>query len=585
MAKAPSQAFHEKVAERIIKQLEQGTAPWQKPWDASQAMGYLPYNPTTGKRYKGANALWLMSEGRDDPRWLTYQQAQAVGAQVRKGAKGVSIQYWKFTDEIKKTDANGNPVLGEDGKPIKVLVKREKPSVFYATVFNAEHIDGLPSYEKTTPSWADHERAEHLLAASGANIMHVAGDSAYYRPATDTIVLPEKVQFNSPDRYLATALHELSHWSGHASRLNRDLAHPFGSVAYAKEELRAEISSLLMGEELGIGHDPEQHIAYVGAWIQVLKADPMEIIRAAADAEKIQAFLLAFEQVQDQTAIMNSSDAVIATDHETEEDTPYVPLTDSERSTLLTNATEQLAARTTQETAEQQQRLAEKLAALTLLTQPTDFMVEQAIPVQYGLLTDGNGHDVYVPLVDTSGKIRALVSLQADGSRQLERLGDKDGHFHWVGDVRQLETELTILITRDLASAHRLKEAVELPVAVALAAENMREVAHAIKAQFPEKNLIIAGEAGKDYASEIAEAVAGVAIHPVFAPGEQAAGLSTFHDLATQSRLGKAAVARQLKPLIGKVNGQSAVSKAKLSEGIDKQPETILNLKRGGRVA
>jgi putative DNA primase/helicase len=111
--------------------------------------------------------------------------------------------------------------------------------------------------------------------------------------------LPGKAQFASAANYYATALHELGHWTGHASRLNRDLAHPFGSVGYAREELRAEITSMILGSELGIGHDPAQHAAYVGSWIKVLTKDPFEIFRAAADAEKIQRFVLGLAQTQD----------------------------------------------------------------------------------------------------------------------------------------------------------------------------------------------------------------------------------------------------------------------------------------------
>ncbi|SET69885.1 putative DNA primase/helicase, partial [Nitrosomonas marina] len=108
-----------------------------------------------------------------------------------------------------------------------------------------------------------------------------------------------KHQFETPDRYYATALHELGHWTGHETRLNRDLAHPFGSEGYAREELRAEIASMLLGHELGIGHDPGQHVAYVASWIKTLEEDPTEIFRAAADAEKIQDYVLAFARQQE----------------------------------------------------------------------------------------------------------------------------------------------------------------------------------------------------------------------------------------------------------------------------------------------
>jgi putative DNA primase/helicase len=291
-------AFHEQVAENLIAQLKQGTAPWQKPWRAGDPQAALPMNPATGKRYKGINTLHLMSQPYNDTRWLTYKQASSLGAQVNKGEKGKSVQYWKFFEQRNKTDTNGKPVFDLDGQPIKEQLKLERPWVFYATVFNAQQIDNLPPLVINTPDWDPLERAEQILQASNAVIRHGEADRAFYRPTTDSIHLPFKKQFAEAHQYYATALHELGHWSGHESRLNRDLTHPFGSEGYAKEELRAEIASMLLGSELGIGHDPGQHVAYVGSWIKVLEQDPMEIFRAAADAEKIQDYVLSFSQQQ-----------------------------------------------------------------------------------------------------------------------------------------------------------------------------------------------------------------------------------------------------------------------------------------------
>lgn len=299
----PKRPFHEVVAERLIEQLKAGIAPWQRPWEPGQPGAFIPMNPTTGKRYKGINAIHLMGQGRTDPRWLTYKQAAAVDAQVRRGEKGTPIQYWKFTEEQAKTDEQGRPVLDAKGQPVMEEVTLERPRVFFATVFNAGQIDGLPPLQRKEQTWNAVERAEHILQASGAAIHHGEHNRAFYRPATDSIHLPDKSQFPSADNYYATALHELGHWAGHPQRLDRDLAHPFGSEGYAKEELRAEIASMILGDELGIGHDPGQHAAYVGSWIKTLQDDPLEIFRAASEAEKIQEYVLAFEQkqVQEQT--------------------------------------------------------------------------------------------------------------------------------------------------------------------------------------------------------------------------------------------------------------------------------------------
>jgi antirestriction protein ArdC len=246
-----------------------------------------------------------MSQERDDQRWMTYKQSNELGGQVRRGEKGTIIQYWKFTEEHIKKDDQGKTVLDDEGNPVKITVKLERPRVFYATVFNAEQIDGLPPLQKKEQTWDAIERAETILSSSGAMINHSAGGRAFYRPTSDSIHLPEKGLFPSADKYYATALHELGHWTGHESRLNRDLAHPFGSEGYSREELRAEISSMLLGDTLGIGHDPGQHAAYVGSWIKTLRDDPLEIFRAAADAEKVQAYVLGLEQKQTQELATN----------------------------------------------------------------------------------------------------------------------------------------------------------------------------------------------------------------------------------------------------------------------------------------
>ena len=294
-----NQPFHEAVAEKLIRQLQQGTAPWQNPWQPGEPGTLLPMNPVTGKRYQGINAIQLMSEGHHDPRWMTYKQAAAIGAQVGKGEKGTPIQYWKFSEVHGKTDALGNPVFDAQGRQVNEEVPLERPRAFLAIVFNASQIDGLPPMPPcAAPHWQNLDWPERILKASGATIRHAAHGAAYYHPTTDTIHLPDQAHFASAANYYATALHELGHWTGHASRLNRDLAHPFGSAGYAREELRAEIASMILGRELGIGHDPAQHAAYVASWIEALKKDSLEIFRAAADAEKIQRFVLGLAQTQ-----------------------------------------------------------------------------------------------------------------------------------------------------------------------------------------------------------------------------------------------------------------------------------------------
>jgi antirestriction protein ArdC len=168
-------------------------------------------------------------------------------------------------------------------------------------VFNAEQINGVPplsEFLKDKPLvqiWDVIERAENLLKASKSNISH-GGNDAYYNKVQDKIQLPLREQFDSETKYYAVALHELAHWTGHETRLNRPMEGKFGSEAYAREELRAEIASLMTGSEMNIGHYFDQHAAYVDNWIKILQDEPVELYRASADAQKIFDYMMAIEQ-------------------------------------------------------------------------------------------------------------------------------------------------------------------------------------------------------------------------------------------------------------------------------------------------
>lgn len=303
--------FHEQLANKIIEQLKQGTAPWQKPW--GEAIPSRPYNATTGKEYRGGNSISLMIQPFSDPRWLTFNQANAEGYKIKKGSKGVQLQSLTFHKEQIKRDENGRIVKDEKGQAVKELVKLEKPITRSFTVFNAEQVEGIPALKAPERAWQPLERAEEILNKSGAQINHMAGDRAYYSPVRDHIVLPLREQFPDAEKYYATALHELGHWTGHESRLNRPLMNTFGTQAYAKEELRAEIASMMVGQSLGISHDPGQHVAYVGSWIKGLQEDPFEIVRACQDAEKIHDFLV-LEKIQIKEQVADKNIELLPTD-------------------------------------------------------------------------------------------------------------------------------------------------------------------------------------------------------------------------------------------------------------------------------
>ena len=286
---------HVEFAEKVIAHLEAGTAPWQRPWHPGK-ISEVPHNPASGTVYRGMNRVALGFSDFDDPRWMTLKQANEQGLSILPGSKATPVVYFQFRQEKDRLDEDGNPVLGEDGKPLKTSVELDRPIIRYAHVFNGEQIEGMPPLELTDKAfeWNPSEKAESILSASGATIKHDQSNRAFYRYATDDIHLPPKENFDAPDKYYATALHELGHWTRHETRLNRENG-PFGSEMYAREELRAEIASWMLGQDIGIGHDPGQHAAYVQSWIKVLKEDPFEIMRACRDAEQIKEYVLGLE--------------------------------------------------------------------------------------------------------------------------------------------------------------------------------------------------------------------------------------------------------------------------------------------------
>jgi len=293
--------FRQEVTDRIIGMLEKGVAPWQKPWNPGEASVGMPKNPTTDRNYRGGNALHLMASalqrGYNDPRWMTYKQASDQGWQVRRGEKGTQIEFWEVKPAERQAHGDGasgnDDRNGRDGRDSR-LVHR------VYTVFNAKQIDGIPEYQPKRPTpFEVVNSAEKILDNSGAKINHDQGDKAFYNRASDSIHLPPKEAFKDAAGYYGTALHELAHWTGHPSRLDRptlNASYRFGDTNYAKEELRAELASVFLAAERGIPHDPEQHAAYVGSWIKTLRQDKNEIFRAAHDASAATDYLLTLER-------------------------------------------------------------------------------------------------------------------------------------------------------------------------------------------------------------------------------------------------------------------------------------------------
>ena len=294
---------YQEITNKIIEALESGVKPWARGWDETKAAGPMaPMNPTTGKLYRGINTVILGMDPRPfesaDPRWCSFNQAKDRGWNVRKGEKSTTIFFFK---PIKVEDETA-----KDGERTIPLLKAYPD-------FHASQFDGMP--ERTAPTvtdspWLKPEAAEIILTNSRAMI-RTGGDRAFYSPATDHIQLPPHNAFKDAGAWAATALHELGHWTGAPSRLNRDLSGRFGSGAYAQEELRAELGSVFIGSTIGIPTDIPNHASYMASWIKALRNDKREVFRAAADAQKIADHCLAFHP---DFAVKMKADAALTED-------------------------------------------------------------------------------------------------------------------------------------------------------------------------------------------------------------------------------------------------------------------------------
>nr|WP_024341952.1 zincin-like metallopeptidase domain-containing protein [Bradyrhizobium japonicum] len=285
----PRVDVYQRVTDKIIRDLEQGTRSWIKPWTPSSGQA-VPARPLRhdGTPYRGVNVLILWSEaithGYSSATWMTYRQAQALGAQVRKGEQGASVVYAKAIER-----ADDDPVTAEEAI-------RRIPLLRAYTVFNIEQIDGLsaqpapvPAHEPTSTRI---DSVDAFIAATTAKIVH-KGNRACYLPSDDRIELPPYRQFidtptsSAAEGYYATLLHELIHWTSPKHRCDRDLGKRFGDNAYAREELVAEIGAAFLCADLGIALEPRSdHACYLASWLAVLKSDKRAIFTAAALAQK-----------------------------------------------------------------------------------------------------------------------------------------------------------------------------------------------------------------------------------------------------------------------------------------------------------
>lgn len=289
----------EQMKEAFISSLKEEKIPWQQGWDGLKTA----QNAITGSKYQGLNRLWLKmvgeKKGYQDTRWCTFKQANDNGWKIRKGEKGTKIEFFSLYDTREKTkiDAARSKELKEQLTP-KEFYERVKPVSSIYTVFNGEQIIGIPVLETAKERFNGEKLVKQRdVLIKNMDIGFVEGvNYAAYNPGKDTIKMPFVEQFHNAYEYMATLLHEAGHASGHPTRLYRNLWGKPGSKEYAQEELRAEIASSFVAQELGIGQGTEEHIqnhkAYIQDWIEVLENNPDELFQAIRDAEKIADYLM-----------------------------------------------------------------------------------------------------------------------------------------------------------------------------------------------------------------------------------------------------------------------------------------------------
>jgi len=279
------------ITDKIIAMLEKGGNEARTRWTKA-AQGGFPRNGKTGDAYRGVNVLILwdaaIEAGFTSNVWMTYKQAESIGAQVRKGEKAVMCAYFEM---VKRKGNEADQGEGEEGGKAGFF-----PMCKPFWLFNVAQIDGLPESftapAEVAPEFTPIEAAEKMLAASGA-VINQRLDGAFYAPSKDQICLPTRERFTSPENYYATALHELTHWTGHESRLNRQFGKRFGDDAYAFEELVAELGAAFVVGHVGfVDATIENHAAYLESWLKVLKNDKTAIFTASKQASLAYDFIL-----------------------------------------------------------------------------------------------------------------------------------------------------------------------------------------------------------------------------------------------------------------------------------------------------
>jgi len=272
------------IVKDIIENMKKGYIFSEERWNKD---AIRPQNPVSKAKYQGVNRFRLayqaVKKGYTDPRWITFLQATENGWKVKDKEKGTLCEKWIWTQE--------EVVEDEEGNKQKITVDREVPIINYFVLFNAEQIEGIPKLEKKElTNYEILNIADNFIKSSECPIQEAAQEKAYYSPSEDKIVLPLRKYFKSEESFLATLLHEMSHSTGHKSRLDRSMINIFGTPGYAKEELRAELGAMFLEADLNVdlkGANKIDHANYLKSWISVLEDNPDELFKACNDSSKI----------------------------------------------------------------------------------------------------------------------------------------------------------------------------------------------------------------------------------------------------------------------------------------------------------
>ncbi len=276
------------INSRIMELLQQGTVPWRKTWRGNTGSNQ-PKNLISKKEYRGINVFMLACQEYSSPYWLTFKQCSDKEGRVRKGEKSTPIVFWRWVDKKDSEDADSEETNGKGKVPI----------LRYYNVFNLCQVEGIeapPTTETIINTFTPIERADQIVAGMPykPEIKH-GGNKACYSPMLDYVKLPIPEAFESPEEYYSTAFHELTHATGHASRVGRKgILEPsyFGSHEYSKEELVAEMGAAFLCGHAGIERTIENSAAYIQGWLKALKNDKKLLVMAAAQGQRASDYIL-----------------------------------------------------------------------------------------------------------------------------------------------------------------------------------------------------------------------------------------------------------------------------------------------------